>query len=88
MEEKQTFIESMQRAMGELEVKASLAKLELGDVKKELIDEYDHLHDRLVALRDQTEDEWAATKGGIASSWEAFKARFHEVMHRHDPQGE
>jgi len=83
MEERHRFIETMQAALGELRVKASLAKLELGDVKDELIDEYDRLHDKLRDMRDENADEWAAVKGGFLSSWEAFKERFHDVMTRH-----
>jgi len=69
--------------MDGLRVKASLAKLELGDVKHdvkgELIEEYDRLHDKLRDLRNETGDEWAATKGGFLSAWDAFKDRFHSV---------
>lgn len=83
MKERLGFIEKMQAAMEELRVKASLAKLELGDVKRELIDEYDHLRDRLRDMREENADEWAAVKGGFLSSWEAFKDRFHDVMTRH-----
>jgi len=79
MEERHEFIETMQRAVAKLQVKASLAKLELGHVKDELIAEYDKLHDKLREMREETEDEWYATKGGFLSSWEAFKDRFHEA---------
>ena len=79
MEERHEFIESMQRALAKLEVKASLARLELGDVKDDLIDEYDRLHDRLRDMREEAEDEWAATKGGFLSAWEAFKERFFQA---------
>ena len=41
MSERHKFVEEMKAAMGELQVKASLAKLELGEVKNELIDDYD-----------------------------------------------
>jgi len=79
MKERHEFVEKMQRAMDELQVKGSLAKLELGEVKGKLIDEYDKLHDKLRDMREENEDEWAAVKGGFLSSWEAFKDRFHEA---------
>ena len=84
MEERHEFIEKMQRALETLKVKASLAKLELGHVKGELIDEYDKLHDKLHDLREENEDEWAAVKGGFLSSWDAFKERFHDAVKGHD----
>ena len=77
MSERHNFVETMQRTMDELKVKASLAKLELGEVKGELIDEYDKLHDKLRDMREENEDEWAAVKGGFLSSWDAFKDKFH-----------
>ena len=77
MKERHEFVEKMQRAMDELQVKGSLAKLELGEVKGKLIDEYDKLRDKLRDMREENEDEWAAVKGGFLSSWEAFKDRFH-----------
>ena len=80
MSERHKFVEEMQRAMGELKVKASLAKLGLGDVKNELIDDYDKLHDKLRDLHDENADEWAAVKGGFLSSWDAFKDRFHKAV--------
>jgi len=79
MEERHEFIETMQRALARLEVKASLAKLELGDLKDDLLEEYDHLHDRLRDMREEAGDEWAATKGGFLSAWEAFKDKFHRA---------
>ena len=82
MEDRHAFIEKMQAALGELEVKASLAKLEIGDLKGELIDEYDKLHDKLRDMREENADEWAAVKGGFLSSWEAFKERFQRAVHR------
>ena len=81
MKERHEFIEKMQRTLNELQVKASLAKLELGDVKDTLIDDYDKLHDKLRDMRDENADEWAATKGGFLSSWDAFKERFHKAVH-------
>ena len=77
MKERHEFIDEMQRVLGELQVKASLAKLKMGDVKGELLHEYDKLHDKLRDLKNENEDEWAAVKGGFLSSWDAFKARLH-----------
>ncbi|MHC4940427.1 MAG: sll1863 family stress response protein [Planctomycetota bacterium] len=82
MEEREAFIEKMQRSFDELQVKAHLAKLEMGDVRDELQKEYDHLQDRLRDLREETEDEWWAVKGGFVSSWEAFKERFTRAFPR------
>jgi len=83
MTERQDFVERMQRAMDELQVKAHLAKLELTDVKDdvkgELIEDYDKLHDKLGDLRDENADEWAALKGGFLSAWDGFKERFHKA---------
>jgi len=79
MSERHKFVETMQRTMDELKVKASLAKLELGEVKDDLIDEYDKLHDKLRDMREENEDEWAAVKGGFLSAWDAFKDKFHEA---------
>ena len=84
MSERHKFVEEMQRAMGELKVKASLAKLELGGVKNELIDDYDKLHDKLRDMRDEGADEWAAVKGGFMSGWESFKDRFHAATKSND----
>ena len=82
MKDRHEFIEDMQRALEKLQVKASLAKLELGHVKDELIDEYDKLHDKLRDMREENADEWAAVKGGFLSSWDAFKERFHDAVKR------
>jgi hypothetical protein len=86
MSERQKFVEKMERTMDGLRVKASLAKLELGDVKhdvkNELIEEYDRLHDKLRDLRQETGDEWAATKGGFLSAWDSFKDRFQAAIHK------
>jgi|AMFO01.1.fsa_nt_gi hypothetical protein len=80
MDQRHEFVEKMQRAMEQLQVKASLAKLELDDVtsevKGELLGEYDKLHDKLRAMKDENEDEWAAVKGGFLSAWDAFLERF------------
>ncbi|MHC4956426.1 MAG: hypothetical protein ACYTGZ_21500 [Planctomycetota bacterium] len=84
MEERHEFIETMQRALERLQVKASLAKLELGHVKDELLHEYDKLHDKLRDMREENEDEWAAVKGGFLSSWDAFKERFHRTVKEPD----
>ena len=87
MKERHDFVEEMQRALGELQVKASLAKLKMGDLtesaKGELLHEYDKLHDKLRDLHNENEDEWAAVKGGFLSSWDAFKDRFHDAV-KHD----
>jgi hypothetical protein len=83
MSERHEFVEKMQRAMDELQVKANLTKLELrdvkDDVKNELIHEYDKLHDKLRDLRTENADEWSAVKGGFLSAWDSFKDRFHKV---------
>ena len=83
MKERHEFIDEMQRVLGELQVKASLAKLKMGDLKEsakgELLQEYDKLHDKLRDLKNENEDEWAAVKGGFLSSWDAFKARLHDA---------
>ena len=89
MKDRNEFIEDMQRTLGELQVKASLAKLKVGDVtdnvKGELLHEYDKLNDKLRDLRNENEDEWAAVKGGFLSSWDAFKQRFHDTV-KHDKE--
>ena len=79
MSERHEFVEKMQGMLDELQVKASLAKLELGDVKNHLIDDYDHLHDKLRDMRDENAGDWAAVKGGFLSSWESFKDKFHSA---------
>jgi len=61
-----------------MHVKASLAKLELRDVKDGLIDDYEKLRD----LRDENADEWAAVKGGFLSSWDALKDKFHSATRK------
>jgi len=80
MKERHEFIDEMQRALGELQVKASLAKLKMGDVKGELLHEYDKLHDKLRDLKNENEDEWAAVKGGFLSSWDKFTERLHTAL--------
>ena len=80
MSERQAYVDKMKDALARLEVKASLAKLESRDAKKELIEQYDKLHDDLHRLRDETGERWYALQEGFDRGWRAFKARYDEVM--------
>jgi len=74
------YVEKMRAALERLQVKAGLAKLELRDLRGELLKEYDALRDRLEQLGEATEDRFEAVKGGFESAWQAFKRRYEEVM--------
>jgi thiamine kinase-like enzyme len=82
MEDRKKYVEKMQHALAELEVKASLAKLELGDKKDDLIERYDKLHDDLRTLKTDTSQQWYALQEGFESGWKAFRKEYGEVMKR------
>ncbi|MHC4409490.1 MAG: hypothetical protein ACYS0E_09690 [Planctomycetota bacterium] len=80
MDERNQYVEKMQAAMGQLEVKASLAKMELGGKKDELIGEYDQLTDRLRRIKEDTGEQFDALASGFEEGWKAFRTRYDEVM--------
>jgi len=84
MSDRQEYVEKMQNALARLEVKASLAKLELGDAKDDLLNRYDRLHDDLRRLRDESGERWYAAQEGFESGWKAFREKYDEVMKRFD----
>jgi hypothetical protein len=61
-------------------VKASLAKLEMGDKKRDLLERYDKLHDDLRKMRDDTGEQWYAIQEGFDRGWQAFKQRYDDVI--------
>jgi len=82
MGDRKEYVEKMQAAMEKLEVKTSLAKLELGEKKDDLIAQYDKLHDDLRNLRDDTSQQWYAMQEGVEAGWKAFRAQYDDVMKR------
>ena len=80
MSDRSEYIEKMQNALAKLEVKSSLAKLELGDKKDDLIAQYDKLHDELHNLKDDTSQQWYALQEGFESGWKAFRDQYDDVM--------
>ena len=82
MEDRREYVEKMQKALAELEVKASLAKLELGEKKDDLIAQYDKLHDDLRNLRDDSTQQWYALQQGFEAGWSAFRDNYDNVMKR------
>jgi len=82
MDDRNKYVEKMQHALAELEVKSSLAKLELGDKKDELIGRYDKLHDQLHDLKTDTSQQWYALQEGFESGWKAFREEYDAVMDR------
>lgn len=77
------YVAKMREAMGRLEVKASLAKLELQDVRDDLLTKYDAVRDKLQDLKGETEDGWQNAKDGVESAWHKFKRKFDETMAKH-----
>ena len=82
MADRKEYVEKMQAALEKLEVKASLAKLELGDKKDDLIAQYDKLHDDLRNLRDDTSQQWYAMQEGVEAGWKAFREQYDDVIKR------
>lgn len=82
MSDRDKYVEKMQNALSELEVKTSLAKLELGDQKDKLLAQYDRLHDDLHNLKTDTSQQWYALQEGFESGWTAFRKEYDEVMKR------
>jgi len=80
MDERKSYIEKMQGALGELKVKSSLAKLELGDKKDELIEQYDKLHDDLRRMREESGERWYALQTAFEAGWKTFRSNYDSVM--------
>ena len=80
MDKRSEYVEKMQTAMAELKVKASLAKLEMGETKDKLIEEYDDISDRLRRLKEDSGEQFDAMVAGFEDGWKAFKSRYDEVM--------
>jgi len=84
MTEREEYLKKMRAVLDRLQVKASLAKLELRDLHRELGTEYDHLLDRLSELGESTENRWDALRQSFDAAWTSFKRKFDEVMAEHD----
>lgn len=82
MDERNKYVEKMENALGKLEVKASLAKLEMGEKKDHLLEQYDKLHDDLRNLKTNTSQQWYALQEGFESGWQAFREEYDAVMKR------
>lgn len=80
MDERNRYIEKMQTTIGNLEVKASLAKMELGEKKDQLIGEYDQLTDRLRRMKEDTGEQFDAMVAGFEEGYKAFRTRYDEVL--------
>lgn len=80
MEDRKHYVEKMQNALAELQVKSSLAKLELGEKKDELIEQYDKLHDDLRRMREDTGERWYALQTAFEDGWNAFRTKYDSVM--------
>lgn len=83
MTKREEYVEKMHTALDRLQVKASLAKLELRDLRGDLAKRYDRVLDRLHELGDATGDRWEALKEGVDSAWHSFRQTFDEAMARH-----
>jgi len=83
MTKREEYVAKMHAALDRLQVKASLAKLELRDLHGELLEKHDHLRDRLSELGEATEDRWDALKQGFEAAWHSFRSRFDEAMAEH-----
>lgn len=80
MDERNRYIEKMQTAIGKLEVKASLAKMEVGEKKNQLIGEYDQLTDRLRRMKEDSGEQFDALVAGFEEGYKAFRTRYDEVL--------
>ena len=82
MGDRKEYVEKMQSALEKLEVKTSLAKLELGEKKDQLIKQYDKLHDDLRNLKNDTGQQWYAVQEGFEAGWKAFREQYDDIMKR------
>jgi len=82
------YVHKTQAMLERLQVKASLAKLELREVRGDLLKRYDAARNRLRELGETTGDRWDAMKVAFESAWGAFKERYESVMARHRQEHE
>jgi hypothetical protein len=82
MSKREEYLKSMHAALGRLQVKASLTKLELRDLRQELGTEYDRLCDHLRELSEAAEDRFEAMKKAFEGAWHAFRQRFEAARSR------
>ncbi len=82
MTKRDDYLKKMHAALEQLQVKASLAKLEARDVRDALLKEYDAVQSQLKEAGTAAEGRWDALKAGCDSAWHSFKAKYDEVMAR------
>lgn len=82
MTRRDEYLEKMRATIEQLQVKASLAKLEAREVREALLKEYDSVHARLQEAGAAAEGRWQALKAGCDSAWQSFKAKYDEAMAR------
>lgn len=87
MKAREEYLKEMRETIDRLQVKASLAKLELRDVRHDLGKKYDVVRDRLAEASEGAEDRWDALRQGLDAAWHSFKGRFDEVMAEHRGEG-
>ena len=83
MSRREEYVKKVRNAIAEMQVKASLAKLEARDVRDDLVRRYDAVQDRLHTVSEAAEDRWDALREGCDAAWTSFKTRFDEVMREH-----
>ncbi|MHC4938878.1 MAG: hypothetical protein ACYTHK_07915 [Planctomycetota bacterium] len=80
MDKRNEYVEKMQTAFAELKVKASLAKLEMGETKDKLTREFDEISDRLRRIKEDSGEQFDALVAGFEEGWKAFRTRYDEVI--------
>jgi hypothetical protein len=80
MKSRTEYLVKMRAALDQMQVKASLAKLELKDLRRELLAEHDTLLQKMEGLKDVATDRWDAVKGGFEAAWHAFKKKYDDAM--------
>lgn len=88
MNRQREYVKKMHAALDRLQVKASLAKLELREIRAELLLKYDAARNRLRELSEASGDRWDATKEAFETAWHAFKDRYEAVMAKHRKEQE